>query len=94
MENERTVTGMDNLIDRDALIADIAASVVFSGKNSRNAEIRSANKIIDRIKTAQTVDAEPVKHGRWELVEYQCTPVVCGNKSVEDCPVHEDDDNA
>lgn len=63
--NERTVTGMADLIDRDALLADIAASVVFSGKNSRNAEIRGANKIIDRVKAAPTIEADHVKHGRW-----------------------------
>ena len=56
---------MADLIDRDDLLADIAASVVFSGRNSRNAEIHGANKIIYRIKDAPTIDAEPVKHGWW-----------------------------
>lgn len=51
---------MDELIYRDALLADIAASVVFSGSNSRNAEIRGANKIIARIKAAPTIDAVEV----------------------------------
>ena len=51
---------MADLIDRDALLADIAASVVFSGRTARNAEICGANKIIDRIKSAPTVDAVEV----------------------------------
>ena len=53
---------MADLIDRDALMADIATSVVFSGRTSRNAEMRGANKIIDRIKAAPTVDATEVIH--------------------------------
>lgn len=71
-ENERTVTEMADLIDRDALMADIATSVVFSGRTSRNAEMRGANKIIDRIKAAPTVDAvevvrcEKCKHAVWD----------------------------
>ena len=48
---------MADLIDRNALLADIAASVVFSGRQSHNAEIVGANKIIERIKAAPTVDA-------------------------------------
>ena len=51
---------MADLIDREALMADIEEAVVFSGRNSRNAEISGANKIIDRIKDAPAVDAEPV----------------------------------
>ena len=51
---------MADLIDCDALMADIATSVVFSGRTSRNAEMRGANKIIDRIKAAPTVDAVEV----------------------------------
>lgn len=57
---------MDDLIYRAALLADIAASVVFSGRTARNAEISGANKIIDRIKAAPKVEAEPVKHARWK----------------------------
>lgn len=64
---------MTDLIDRAALMDDIEESVVFSGRNSRNAEVRSANKIIDRIKAAPAVDAEPVKHGRWE----EWWPCIC-----------------
>ena len=65
----KTMTRKADLIDRDALLDDIAASVVFSGRQSRNAEIHGANKIIYRIKAAPTIDAEPVKHGRWLTFE-------------------------
>ena len=27
------------------------------------------------VEYAPTVEAEPVKHGRWELIEYQCAPL-------------------
>ena len=54
------MTRKADLIDRSALLADIAASVVFSGRTARNPEICGANKIIDRIKEAPTVDAVEV----------------------------------
>lgn len=51
---------MADLIDRVTLMADIDASVVFSGGKSWKAEIHGANKIIGRIKAAPTVDAVEV----------------------------------
>lgn len=51
---------MADLIDRAALLADIDEAVVFSGRNGQSAEMRGANKIIDRIKAASAVDAVPV----------------------------------
>ena len=51
---------MADLIDRNALLADIAASVVFSGRTSRNDEIHGAIKVIARIEAAPTVDAVEV----------------------------------
>lgn len=42
------------LIDKDALEADISASVVFSGRDG-NAEIVGAKKIINRLYVAPTV---------------------------------------
>ena len=42
------------LIDKDALEADISASVVFSGRDG-NAEIVGAKKIINRFHVAPTV---------------------------------------
>ncbi len=51
---------MADLIDRAALMADIESTVVFSGRELRNAEIRGANKVMDRIADAPTVDAVEV----------------------------------
>ena len=52
---------MADLIDRAALFADIDETFVFSGRvGSEFAQIRGANKIIDRIKAAKAVDAVPV----------------------------------
>ena len=47
---------MDDLIRKRALLADINASVVFSGSPGWSAEIAGANKILDRIKAAPTVE--------------------------------------
>lgn len=73
---------MADLIDRDALMADIATSVVFSGRTSRNAEMRGANKIIDRIKAAPTVDAV-------ELV--RCKN--CRKRHTWECAMHYESDD-
>lgn len=52
---------MADLIDRAALLADIEEAVIISGRfNETNAEIRGANKITHRIKTAPAVDAVEV----------------------------------
>ena len=51
---------MADLIDRAALFADIDETVVYSGRISTNAEMRGANKIVDRIKAAKAVDAVKV----------------------------------
>ena len=56
---------MSDLISRSALMREIGATVVFSVRNYPSAEIRGANKVIDRIKAAPAVDAVPVVHGRW-----------------------------
>jgi len=51
---------MSDLISRSALMKDIGDTVVFSVRNGPSAEIRGANKILDRIKAAPAVDAVPV----------------------------------
>lgn len=52
---------MADLIDRAALLADIDETFVFSGRvGSEFAQIRGANKIVDRIKAAPAVDAVEV----------------------------------
>lgn len=57
---------MPRYIDADALLKDIEESVVFTVRTGQKSpEIRGANKIVDRIKSAPTVDMQEVKHGKW-----------------------------
>ena len=51
---------MADLIDRATLLADIDEAIVYSGRIGTNAEMRGANKVVDRIKAAPAVDAVPV----------------------------------
>lgn len=51
---------MDEYIEREALMADIENSVVFSGRPSRNAELCGAHKIMNRIECAPAADVVPV----------------------------------
>ena len=46
---------MAEYIEREALLADIDSSIVFSAREP-NAEMGGANKIIDRIKNAPVAD--------------------------------------
>jgi hypothetical protein len=58
---------MAEYIERQELLKDITESVVFTVRGeSSSLEIRGANKIIDRIKSAPTADVVKVKHGYWE----------------------------
>ena len=58
---------MDNdLISRSALLEDIEESVVFTVRSGQpSAEVRGANKIVNRINAAPAVDAAP----KWISVE-------------------------
>ena len=56
---------MAEYIDREELLKDIEDSVRFSTRNGVSAELRGAHKIVDRIKSAPTVDVVEVKHGYW-----------------------------
>ena len=52
---------MPRYIDADALLKDIEKSVVFTVRTGQKSpEIRGANKIVDRIKSAQAVDMQEV----------------------------------
>ena len=52
---------MPEYIEREALLEDISESVVFTvRKGQPSAEIRGANKVIDRIKAAPTADVVKV----------------------------------
>lgn len=59
---------MAEYIEREALIEDINETVVFTvrkGVQLPTAEMRGANKVIDRIKSAPTADVVEVRHGEW-----------------------------
>lgn len=57
---------MAKYIDREALLKDIGESVVFTVRSGQpSAELKGANKIIDRIKSAPTADVVEVRHGEW-----------------------------
>lgn len=52
---------MAEYIEREALLEDISESVVFTSRANRpSLELRGANKIIDRIKSAPTADVVEV----------------------------------
>lgn len=76
---------MAEYIEREALMQDIDETVVFTvgkGVPLPNAEMRGANKVIDRIKSAPAADVVEVKHGYWEdnnNGSFTCS--VCGGKS-------------
>lgn len=68
---------MAEYIDRETLMRDIDETVIFSGRDGRiSAEIRGANKVIDRIKTCAVADVAPVVHGKW---------IWCGADKWNDC---------
>lgn len=69
---------MADLIDRAALFADIDETVVYSGRIGTNAEMRGANKIINRIKAAPAVDAvEVVRCGECVMRSKESDNAVC-----------------
>ena len=59
---------MAEYIEREALLEDISESVVFTvRKGQPSAEIRGANKVIDRIKATPTADVVEVVTGGEEV---------------------------
>ena len=69
---------MDEYIEREALLQDIGETVVFTvrkGTPFPNAEMRGANKVIDRVKSAPTADVVKVvrckdcKHAKLDIFE-------------------------
>lgn len=58
-------------IDKEALLQDISETVLFSvrgGVKTPTQEMRGANKVIDRIKSAPTADVVEVRHGEWNII--------------------------
>ena len=76
---------MAKYINEDELLEDIEHNVVFTLRpdkpSSINAELRGANKIIDRIRCAPAADVAEVRHGRWISVEadvrFRCSLCDC-----------------
>lgn len=74
---------MAEYIEREALIEDIAETVVFTvreGVKLPTSEMRGANKVIDRIKSAPNADVVEVRHGEWQSLDrdhFSCTQ--CGH---------------
>ena len=59
---------MPEYIEREELLKDINETVVFTVRNGvklPTSEMRGANKVIDRIKSAPTADVVEVRHGEW-----------------------------
>lgn len=57
---------MAEYIEREALLRDIEESVVFTVRSGKpSLEIRGANAITDRIKSAPIADVVEVRHGKW-----------------------------
>ena len=53
---------MPRLIDADALVADRSIQIVIGAGDNICVDIAD-------IKNAPTIEAEPVRHGRWEEIE-------------------------
>lgn len=64
---------MADCIDREALYKDIEASVVFTAREGQYAEMYGANKILDRIIAAPTVDAALVVRCK-DCKHWGCAP--------------------
>jgi hypothetical protein len=59
---------MPEYIEREALLNVISETVLFtvrSGVKTPTQEMRGANKVIDRIKSAPAADVAEVRHGEW-----------------------------
>ena len=74
-------------IERGALMSDIDETVIFTvreGAQLPNAEMRGANKVIDRIKAASAADVVEVRHGEWgDTGDFQLDTIYSGWKCSE-----------
>ena len=68
---------MARLIDANSILDDFLKRYTGMEKDGKLvfAACEIKQDFADMISNATTVDAAPVRHGRWELVEYQCTPL-------------------
>lgn len=73
---------MPEYIEREALLKDIGETVLFTVRENAKlptAEMRGANKVIDRIKSTPTADVQEVKHGEWEWFAHNSKTFTCSN---------------
>lgn len=76
-------------IDREKLLEDISSAVVFTVRPDRpSAELRGANKIMDRIMVAPVADVAEVRHGKWLLEREPNGEPYCFHCSVCDSDFH------
>ena len=62
-ENERTVTGMDEYIEREALLKFIENGI--NNPDKKEAFGYDAVEILEKVQYMPAADVAPVRHGRW-----------------------------
>lgn len=76
---------MDDLISRKELLKDIK-----TGRNQGTLGKCAAEKLSKYVKAAPAVDAEPVRHGRWEYGSWENGHWVKGNDRCRCSACHRD----
>lgn len=79
-----------SLVDVDLIIKELEEQmeVAFNKNVAPTSWSYALSCFIDDLKEQPTVDAEPVRHGKWERVEYsfvggyRCS--CCGSKALDD----------
>ena len=68
---------MKEYIERDALMLRIKEIHCTECDSHNGLRCRACwvDDTLDYIDSEPAADVAPVRHGRWELVEYQCTPL-------------------
>lgn len=61
---------MADYIDRKALLDRICGNIIVTHRPGEpSLEIRGANKVINFIEEAPTIEAEPMRHGKWKVLK-------------------------
>lgn len=79
------------LIDADALKEQIPETREDIFENCRRCTLLDASEVLGIIDEAPTIEAEPIRHGQWELSPFDgnWTCSKCGNK-IRIYPYHND----
>lgn len=56
------------LIDADALHHELTVEMVKCARTSTTNKMTMAERVLDKLDEAPTIEAEPVRHGRWKLL--------------------------